>query len=306
MQRHRGTHVFDRLITKDLVGYGYQTDGDKIYVDATYGLDTKDGHSWAYAKKTITAALAAAGAKDHIVVGTGLYLEGATLIITQAQLKLIGVMSSGHQWGQPSIHTHGTETLVKVDAADPGQVEIANLAFHDQGAGISLEIAHSVNVWRTHVHDCFFGGNSTALWAVVIGNTGGSGVGDAHTVDAPLSIVEDCQFYMFVTGNIFQNAASVVRRNLIAVGASAHGIRYFTNSTSRPYGYILDNKIHTIDPSAAVGISVTNTPDPGYLFIDGNHLAGFADAPHAIDLSGGAKTGLMGLNYHGITAIPIP
>jgi len=307
-QRYRGTHSFDRIIVNDLVGYGRQVKGTKYYVDWTYGSDSKSGSSWDKAFKTITHALAVAGDNAIIVIGSGVYLEGATLIITKAQQKLIGVMSSGSQWGQPSLHTHGTETLLKIDAADPGMTEIANLAFHDQGAGISLEIAHSVNVWRTHVHDCFFGGNSTALWAVVIGNTSSpnSGVGEAHTVDAPLSIVEDCQFYMYVTGNIFQNAASVVRRNIIAVSAGAHGIRYYTDSSSRPYGYILDNKIHTIDPSAAYGIYVSQTPSPGYLMIDGNHLSGFADAPHAINVSGGAKTGLMGLNYHGITAIPIP
>jgi hypothetical protein len=277
----------------------------KIYYVSKTGGDGLNGLSWDSAFLTITRALVVAGEGDIIIVGTGVYLEGATLTFTKDAQKLLGVMSSGHQWGQPSIHTHGTETLVIVESPNIGP-EIAYVGFHDQGAGISLEISHASNTWRTHVHDCFFGGNGAALWAVVIGNTGGSGVGHAHTVDAPLSIVEDCQFYMYVTGNIFQNAASVVRRNLITVSAGAHGIRYFTDSTSRPYGYILDNRINTIDPAAAVGISVTNTPSPGYLFIDDNHLAGFGSAALAIDLSGGAKTGLMGLNYHGITAIPIP
>ncbi|MCK7532364.1 MAG: hypothetical protein MZV63_15690 [Marinilabiliales bacterium] len=41
-------------------------------------------------------------------------------------------------------------------------VEIAYMSFHDQGAGISLQLGNTAATWRAYIHDCYFGGNDTA------------------------------------------------------------------------------------------------------------------------------------------------
>jgi hypothetical protein len=300
--RWRGHHHFDRISVDDLVGYGVQVKGLKYYCDWNSGSDSNSGSGWDKAFKSITQALSVAPDDAIIVVGRGVYLEGATLQITQDGLKLLGVMSSGHQWGQPSIHTHGTETLIKIDSPN-GQTELAYLGFHDQGAGISLEIAHSANTWRNHVHHCYFGGNATALWAIVAGNEVGSGVGDAHTVDAPTTIIEDCAFMDYATGSVFADCGymSIIRRNHFRVRAAAHGVRVYNNTTSRPMLFVVENRFASLDVANAIGIQVQRTPAVGYLMIDENKFVNFADNNHCIS----KRTGYTGLNYLGLTAIAI-
>ncbi|MDD5219677.1 MAG: hypothetical protein PHV11_03825 [Candidatus Bipolaricaulis sp.] len=290
------------------LGDGITRRGKVYYVlggeGGTTGSDTSSGLSWSYPLKTITKALTLATDYDTIVCGAntdqGAYLEGATISITQDGLHLYGAMTSGNTWGLPNIHTHGTETLVEVDAH---AVEIAYIGFHDQGAGCSLVIAATNNYWRTHVHDCYFGGNETALWGVIMGNTTAAGVGRGNTVDAPTTIVERCHFQGYVTGNIFFNCGygSMVRNCTMYVYTAADGIRYYTDGTSRPIAFILDNRITSIDATNAVGITVTNTPTAGYLMIDGNKFINFADNNHCIS----KRTGYTGLNYLGVTAIAI-
>lgn len=299
--RWRGHHHFDRISVDDLVGYGPQSPGIKYYVDVNHGSDSNSGSSWDKAWQTITKALAMAGNEGIIIAGSGIYEEGATLTITQEGLKLLGVMSSGHQWGQPSIHTHGTETLIKVDAIGSGMVEIAYIGFHSQGAGISLEIAHAINVWRTHVHDCYFGGNALALWAIVAGNEVGSGVGEAHTVDAPCTIIEDCAFMDYITGSVFADCGymSIIRKNHFRVRDNAQGVRIYQNSTSRPMLFVVDNRFAARNVVNSVGIQVQRTPTAGNLMFDENRFVNFANDGACIS----KRTGYTGLNYLGKVAI---
>jgi len=272
-----------------------------VYYVSKDGADSNDGKSWETAFLTITAALAVAGDHDTILIGTGIYTEGATLTITQTGLKLLGVQTSGHQWGQPSIKSTATETLIMVEA---NQVEIAYLSIHHVGAGCGIEVAVTENYWRTHIHDCFFGGNNIATYGIVMGNTRLSGVGAGNTVDAPCTIVERCYFQDWVTASIFMNCGygSVVRNCVIVVRTAAIGIQYYTDTTSRPHGLILDNKFITIDSTNAIGISVTNTPTAGYLLVDGNHFTNFASAAKCLDKQ---SSGYQGLNYFGITALAL-
>ena len=302
VDRHPGRTVFGTIYADVYENLGAdRIQGDTYYVSKAGG-DGLGGKSWGDSFLTITRALVVAGDNDAIVCGTGIYEEGATLDIDQDNLKLLGVMTSGHQWGQPSIHTHGTETLVKINSPN-GQVELAGLGFHDQGAGVSIEVGTTANTWRNHIHHCYFGGNNTALWAVVMGNQNGSGVGQGSTIVAPSTIVEQCHFIYYVTGNVFMNAGygSVVRDCVMMVAAGADGIRYFTNGASRPFAYILDNRFTTLDDTNAYGVKVTNTPTAGYLMVDGNRFNNFADNDHCIS----KRTGYTGLNYLGITAIAI-
>lgn len=288
--RWRGHHHFDRISVDDLVGYGAQIKGIKYYVDVDHGSDSDSGSSWDKAWQTITHALLMAGDNGIIIVGTGIYLEGATLAITQNELKLFGVMSSGMTFGQPSIHTHGTETLITVNPTAVGQIEIANLALHDQGAGKSLLIGDSKAAWRIHVHDCFFGGNGVALYGIDVGSL----------MDAPFAIIEDCYFENYVTGCINQNAYnSMVRRCHFNLRADQKGIIYVPHGGDRPHGSILGNKFVTTDVVSSVGVSVTNTPTVGMLLVDGNHFVNFANDGACIS----KRSGYTGLNYLGIVEI---
>jgi len=290
------------------IGDGITRRGKVYYVlggeSGTVGSDSYDGKSWSYPLATVTRALEVATDYDTIVCGANTdqkpYLEGATLSITQDGLKLYGAMTSGHTWGLPNLHTHGTETILEVNAH---AVEIAYIGFHDQGAGVSLVLAATDNYWRSHVHDCYFHGNETALWGVIMGNTTAASVGRGNTVDAPCSVLERCYLGGYITGCVFFNCGygSVVRNCVIQVYAAGDGIRYYTDSTSRPYAFILDNKFTTSDATNAEGISVTNTPDAGYLMVDGNHFINFADDDHCCS----KRTGYTGLNYLGVTPVTI-
>jgi hypothetical protein len=256
--------------------------GTVYYCDWTSGADANSGLTWASAFKTITKALTVATAYSTIYVKQGIYLEGATLAITQAGLKIIGVQTSGLTYGQPSIHTHGTETLMTINAH---QVEIAFLSFHDQGAGTSLVIGNTAATWRTHIHDCFFGGNGTALYGIDAGNLN----------DAPFTVIEDCYFEAYVTAAIHQNAFnSTVRRNTFNIRTADTGIQYHPTGGDRPYGYILDNKFVTTDSTDSIGIDVEGTPTPGFLMISGNHFLNFATPEKACNVVGTTKTGLFG------------
>jgi len=274
----------------------------KTYYVRNTGSNSNDGLSPSQPFLTLAYAVhSKAAAWDVIVV---LPASGTTMpamletdlpiTITQNGLKIIGGMTSQFQWGSPSIHTHATTSLFVIKAH---MVEIAHLGIHHQGAGTSIEIApDSANFhgWRTHIHDCYFGGNGDALKAITVGGVG---------TDAPCTVIEDCYFQGYVTCNIYANCGygSTIRRCHFQVNASAIGIEYIPNGTSRPYGWLLDNRFTTPDNSAAIGIKVTNTPTAGYLFIDGNQFNYFANDAACIS----KRTGYAGRNYLGITAIAI-
>lgn len=287
------------------IGDGFTNRGTVYYVlggeSGVLGADTYDGKSWEHPKATIANALATATTWDTIVVGcntSATYLEGATLAMDNMGTKLFGAMTSGYTWGTPSVHTHGTETLIKINAH---ACQIGWIGFHSQGAGCSLEIATTDSYWRNHVHDCYFGGNATALWAIVMGNYTGSGVGTGSTVDAPCTVVQRCHISQYAIGSIFFACgySSRVENCDIQVGTALKGIQYENNTTSRPYAYILDNRIHTIDSTNGVGISVTNTPSQGYLVVDGNSFINFNDDAHCCS----KRTGYCGINWNGATAL---
>lgn len=294
-----------QLLSDNLVG--------DIYYVRNNGSDSNNGKSVEKCFKTLEYAVHhAAGDWDVIrfLPSTDLsaYLVEAVsgvddgnipIVVTQNGLKILGGMTSQHQWGSPALHTHTTSTLIQINAH---QVEIAGMSFHDQGAGCSLEAAVTNNYWRTHIHDCSFFGNSTALWAIVLGNYTGSGVGAGHTVDAPTSIIERCTFSEYVTGGVYFNGGwSVLQDCVFVVPANCQGIRIDANTSSRGSNKILNNKFAAISASTSTGITVTNTPDQGQLFVDGNIFVGFGSD----DLCCTKRTGYTGMNYAGVTAVTI-
>ena len=250
---------------------------------------------------TITSALAAASDYDTIYIMPGVWTETATLNIKQTGLKFLGYMTSGNQWGQPSIKGSGTNTsIISVNA---NEVEIAGIGIHQPVAYAGIRVCTSDNYWRTHVHDCYFGGNGVGTYGIVMGDTTAGGGAFGVTFDAPCTIVERCYFQDWVTACVFMNCGygSEVRNCILSVNANSSGIIYYTNSTSRPFGYILDNRFTAVSNSTSTGITVTNTPTAGYLMIDGNHFIVFGSD----NLTCTKRTGYMGLNYNGVTAVPI-
>jgi len=278
--------------------------GRFLFVLKATGNDGNDGLSWATAYKTIGAALAHANKYDTIVIGFGVYdAETLPLNITADGQKILGVMTSGHQWGQPSIKALSTLSIMTTNSPNIGP-EIAFLSIYTAGAACGIEVGTTANTWRTHIHDVHFAGYGSGLWGVIMGNTTASGRGHSATIDAPSTIVEDCYFDQWKAGSIHFNCGggSVVRRCVIVVETALSGINYYTDSTSRPFASILDNKFITLDSTNAVGITVDNTPTAGYLLIDGNHFANFAaDDNHAVS----KRAGYMGLNYRGVTVVAV-
>ena len=266
--------------------------GDTYYVRDN-GLDTNNGKSVEKCFKTLAYAVHhAAGDWDVIKVFassaaslTAMLETDIPIKITQCGLKILGNMTSQYQWGSPSIHTHATTTLFTIAAH---MVEIAGLAIHHQGAGTSIEIApdsKSFHGWRNHIHHCYFGGNDTALTAIAVGGVG---------TDAPCTVIEDCYFQGFMTSSIAANCGygSTIQRCNFVVPAASKGIDYIPDGTSRPFGWILNNRFTTPDSSAAYGIYVRNTPTAGYLFIDGNSFNNFNTG---YDMS--KHDGYLGVNY---------
>lgn len=250
----------------------------------------------------IQSAMSNAEDYDRLLIGPGIWEEGSVINITQTGLKFRGYMTSGGQWGQPSIHAHelGTHICITVNAH---QVELSYFGIHQQTADTGIEVGTTATSWRTHIHDVYFGGNAVGTYGLVMGNETASGVGTSSTIDAPSTIVERCHFQDWVNADIFMNCGygSRVKDCTIVVSASAIGIQYYTHTTSRPFAFILDNRFTAVNNSNSTGVSVTRTPTAGYLMIDGNHFINFGSNNLCIT----KRTGYCGLNYLGITAIAI-
>lgn len=291
--------------------------GDTYYV-RNNGSDTNDGKTPDHAFKTLQRAVAVAGDWDIIrflpATDSSPYLvedvqgtddSNIPIMITQTGLKILGPLNMT-QWGSPAIHTH--TAAVSILCIDANQVEIGGIAFHIQAASGGIEIGTSTNPWRTYIHDCYFGGNGSALFGIVAGNYTGSGIGGYHrgyadTTDAPCTLIERCSFHHMAGPGVYWNAGygSILRDSVFAVSASTEGIRYDNNGTSRPFSYILDNDFTAASSSTSTGITVTNTPTAGYFFVSGNQFVNFGSD----DLCCTKRTGYFGLNYLGVTAVTI-
>ena len=212
---------------------------------------------------TITAALAEAQDNDTIYVGPGVFEEGAELVISQANLKLIGSNTSGICWGPCSIKGSANH-LISVQA---NGVEIAGLGFIQNGAYVGIEIDHTAAVYKTHIHDCHFGGSATATYGVKAGGT----------ADAVDTVVEDCEFLSWATAAIYLNGTrSKARRNLIfSTVASAIGIEYVPTTGTRPYGLIDSNILEGMG-TTDVAISFAGSPTKGTVMCSRNYMGGYA------------------------------
>jgi hypothetical protein len=238
------------------------TDTDNY--DRISQIQTGDNEGSTRLFNTVTAALAVAQDNDRIFVGPGVYDEAAELVISQAGLKLIGFNTSGIEWGPCSLkQSSANHHVISVQA---NGVEIANLGFIVNGAYRAIEIDHTAAVYKTHIHDCHFGGSATATYGVYAGGT----------FDAVDTVIEDCEFLAWATAGVYLNATrSKVRRNVFFVPAAGIGIQYVPNGADRPYNVITDNDIAGAN-STDTGIQLDGTPTAGTVQISRNFIAGCA------------------------------
>ena len=263
--------------TGGVLGMGVQVvkNSQIWYVDKNSGLDSSgDGLSWDTAFLTITEAIAAAGDYDIVFVGHGIYNEATfPLTITQAGLKLIGAGSTGYNWGPCSLKSSASaDTLIEVDASG---VEICGLGFNCYTSGKSgIVVAASQSVYRTHIHDCFFGcagaGGTEGECGIAIGcDETGAQSGDYDAVDTH---VERCGFHYLAMGAcvVFGTRTKINNCYInVSNGGSATGINFTAEGADRAPNMAVDN--YLIGRNGGTGIKIASTePTNGTLLVANN------------------------------------
>lgn len=251
---------------------GFDVVGDVWYVDKDVSA-SGDGKSWPNAFKTITEAFTAAGNDDVILIGNGFYTEAATITITQVGLKVFGINSSGKARGPVGWKTPTAAGPIITVAVDANDVEIGNLCFIATSGqkGIQLGGVATGYVWRTHIHDCSFFGDSTGTYAVAVyGATTTPSAGNFP--DVAECVVERCHFYAWVTAcTCVYGTRAMVRDNTMFVPASGIGI---VHGSGRPFVEISGNIIQGAN-SGDTGILITGDDDDAVIITDNtiNNLA---------------------------------
>lgn len=228
------------------------------YVDSDIST-SGNGKSWNRAFKTITEALAAADDHDVILIQKGIYDEGAVLNITQEGLRMFGMGTSGDIWGNTTIKASAANHIcITVNA---NEVEIGNLAFVQNNANVVISVATTKSTYKTHIHDCYFGGSSTQTVGV-----SGSYSGTYDSVDV---LVERCTFYQCVTGVDLNGTRCTVRGNVFLLSASDTAIEVSQSAGNRPELRILNNTIRGAN-DGDTGIKFAATPTEALFTMVGN------------------------------------
>jgi hypothetical protein len=242
---------------------------------------------------------AVAGALDHdvIMVYPGTYAEGAVINITQAHLKLIAAGYGPHKaLSETYIQPYGAgHDAIDIEASN---VEVAGFGFVEAAGKSGIRVAPTLGTGGVFIHDCYFYDVAqTGDYHVIVGGGAPNPVG---------TVIEDCHFFKGKTGLTLNGSRSMVRRCVFENITGCQGIQYVPNASDRGGSAILDCNFFA-DGTAATqyGIKFTGTPDDGTMHIDGNHFVNFASAAYAISISGAGLAGLAGLNYWGITPVPI-
>lgn len=228
------------------------------YVDSDK-TTSGNGQSWVQAYKTVTEALAAAGDHDVILIQKGIYDEGAVLNITQEGLKMFGMGTSGDIWGNTTIKASAANHIcITVNA---NEVEIGNLAFVQNNANLVIQVATTGYRYKTHIHDCYFGGLSTMTF----------GVRGGTTYDAVDTLVERCTFYQCVTGVELNGSRCTIRDNMFLMSAGDTGINVAQSGSNRSELRILGNTFRGAD-SSDTGIKFSSTPTEALFTMEGNRV----------------------------------
>ena len=251
------------------------------------------------------------GAVDDALEGDVIYVHAAPAVyegraeVTLDKLgtHLIGAMTSGRTWGTPSIHVHNSDTHNAVQISNH-QIELAFLGLHVQQAVIGVNVGGSASlmgaaIWRTHIHDCYFGGNATGTHGIAAGYNGGNYPG---STDVPSTIVERCTFHDFVTAcaDVYGSYNSGIWDCEFQVMTAKIGIHHQATGGSRPYGKYVRNIFTTVDVTNATGINVANTPTVGNIWMVGNEFIGFASDAKCMTKR---TAGYIGRNWNNGTII---
>ncbi len=231
---------------------------------------------------SVADALDQAGDYDVIHVEDGVYDEGEELVISQTGLKLIGSGTSGLEWGPCSLkQSAANHHVISVQA---NGVEIAGIDFIVSGAYKAIEIDHTAAVYKTHIHDCFFGGNGTSTYGVYAGGT----------FDAVDTVIENCGFLNWATAGIYMNATrSKALNNVIFVPSSGIGIQYVPGSSDRGYNVVAGNRI-TGTGTSDTGIQLDGSPTKGQVMMYDNYV--FASLATSITQTANGQYNAM-MNY---------
>lgn len=244
------------------------------YVDKNTGLTASGGgKSWATAFLTVTEALAAAGDYDVILIGQGIYDESTfPLTIDQTGLKIFGASSSGYNWGPCAMKSSSSgETIFQIDA---NGVEIAGVDFNLYTSGKSgIVVGFSKSVYKTHIHDCFFGcsgaggGEGECGVAIGVDETG------AASFDAVDTHVERCGFhYLAIGGVVAYGTRTKINQCIFLVtdAGGGAGISFLATGVNRVYHMAFDNYIIG-RAGSALGIRIASTePTAGTLLVANN------------------------------------
>lgn len=241
------------------------------------------GTDWSVAFKTISEAVAAASAGDVIKIRGEFssVVEGATINLSK-ELWLIGENTSPNQ-GCTMIYNGGAAAypLITVSAH---QCKIFNIYFSQISSQNSIEVGA---YWKTHIKGCKFDEGQTMI------NVPG---------DSPDTVVEDCFFRSWTTTAITEYCTRMLIKNcrFLCMGAVA-AIVHTSDAGNRPDTAIIGCKFHTYDNTNGIGITVTNTPTVGMLYIDDCHFSYFADDDHAVS----KRTGYCGINWRDAAVLPV-
>jgi hypothetical protein len=220
------------------------------YVDGDNGSDSKSGTTPTDAKKTIQAAVTAAGAGDIIYIKSrkiaalstdpANYTESIIIPNSKPQLKLIGYNTGLTQGGLPQLKVGATTTDIILTVRAPGCL-IANLGFNGAGGtgggilldsdggttkdafGTTITGCHFKNCKGTTATDCRTGGAimwsaNGGSWQVRISNNVFyKNVGDIVLKGTGVSVPQD----VIIENNRFQGIATAVDCHLFLTGGGS-------------------------------------------------------------------------------------
>lgn len=264
-----------------------QSIGNVWFVDSVNGNDNYSGYDWSRAKATLAAAVSVASAGDTIKI-KGEPVETDVVTIDK-KLKLVGENPDNNVYPTMFYNT-GDYSILSIEA---NEVEIRNIGFIQNHANPAISVGNGAAVYKVVIENCKFD-----LWG-----TGTYAIASPATEDAPDIVIKNCLFRSWATAAILSNwtRAKIEGNHFIDVGSAKTAIVHSPDGGSRPDTQIVNNTFQTYDSTNGVGITVTNTPTAGMLWIAKNEFGQYADHAHCCS----KKTGYMGKNYFGITLLQI-
>jgi len=222
---------------------------------------------------------------DEIVVWPGLWVEAATIDITQDSLLIRAAdFAPGHARKNTHIRQYGNvkTPVFTIDGAH--NVEIAGFRispYDGGGTDISSGICVAASVWThaVYIHDNFFYAYNAAGEGVVLGTAGGAGT------EATDAVIQNNYFQWGGSGSaaaaqIQMHDAprcEILNNKFDVIGGHGLAIHYTPLATTHyKSAWICDNYFCNADGhGGCVGIDVGSV-EPGRLVLTNNHFINFA------------------------------